>query len=346
MDNAGGGQRGLRATPSPQLLQILSEAYRIEATAPPVDLGGSSSLNLLISAASGRFVLRVYRPYITPARLDAIHLVRETLAAHGIPCPQPIQTRDGESWVKLDGRLIEVEAYVEHDGYMNNWARLESALPTLGQIHSLLATLEVGSEGRRPLFANHIEPQDAYTKTLHGTRRMRGWNGPSDQQALVAAAEELAHELASAEETIAEIVPRQLVHGDFWDNNVGFQDKKMVFVADFDFMGERARIDDLALTLYFTCLRYPEKLVTDGLLANLRRLVDAYESGLSTPLSGTERAGLPLAMARQPLWSIGGWVALLDDEASARQHAAGMHWKVDWALQIVHDLTRWQAALA
>ena len=30
-------------------------------------------------------------------------------------------------------------------------------------------------------------------------------------------------------------------------------------------------------------------------------------------------AALPLAMARQPLWSIGGWVALLDDEEAARQ---------------------------
>jgi Ser/Thr protein kinase RdoA (MazF antagonist) len=46
-------------------------------------------------------------------------------------------------------------------------------------------------------------------------------------------------------------LPHQLVHGDFWDNNVGFLGGRPVLVADFDFMGERARIDDLALTLWY-----------------------------------------------------------------------------------------------
>jgi homoserine kinase type II len=78
----------------------------------------------------------------------------------------------------------------------------------------------------------------------------------------------------------------------------------------------------------------------------VRRLVDAYEAGSDIPLRATERAALPLAIARQPLWSIGGWVASLDDEESARQHAAGVGPAVDWALSLVRDLPRWRAALA
>jgi len=119
-----------------------------------------------------------------------------------------------------------------------------------------------------------------------------------------------------------------------------------VLVTDFDFMGERARIDDVALTLYFTSLKYAATATSDALRWRLRRLVDAYDSGLANPLSRAERAALPLALARQPLWSIGGWVALLDDEPSARHHAAGTVWAVDWALGITGELDRWQTTFA
>src|SRR5205807_10623382 len=104
--------------------------------------------------------------------------------------------------------------------------------------------------------------------------------------------------------------------------------------------------DDLALTLYFTSMDYLETPVSANQLRKLARLVDAYESGLDEPLSRLERAALPAAMARQPLWSIGGWVATLDDEQAARRHAGGTAGEVEWALQVVREVERWQAAFA
>jgi hypothetical protein len=46
------------------------------------------------------------------------------------------------------------------------------------------------------------------------------------------------------------------------------------------------------------------------------------DSGLDDPLTHPERAALPLAMARQPLWAVGRWIALLDDESRARRLAS------------------------
>jgi hypothetical protein len=46
------------------------------------------------------------------------------------------------------------------------------------------------------------------------------------------------------------------------------------------------------------------------------------------------------------LWSIGGWVALLDDAAIAQQHAEGTVWAVEWAMEIVGQIERWQTAFA
>jgi len=346
MDNAGCGLRGLRATPSPELFEALRNCYDIDSGNDAVDIGGSSSLNLLVANDNRRYVLRVYRPYITEARLGALHLVRRELATRGMPCPEVVATRDGQPWIVLDGRLVEVEHYVEHDADMDSWERLETGLPILGRIHTILRDIKIGTDARRPLFANHIESHDALNRTLRGTRRIREWNPSPAERRLADAAEELAHLVSSVERDLVTALPRQLVHGDFWDNNVFFRDGRVVLVTDFDFMGERARIDDLALTLYFTCLKYAEDRLSDDRLRRLRGLVDAYDSGLVDPLTNAERAALPLAIARQPLWSVGGWVALLDDEESARRHAAETCWEVEWALHIVREVDRWQAAFA
>jgi Ser/Thr protein kinase RdoA (MazF antagonist) len=127
---------------------------------------------------------------------------------------------------------------------------------------------------------------------------------------------------------------------------VGFRGARPVLVADFDFMGERARIDDLALTLH--CAR--SDLDADGgsarERARLSHLVASYDAGLDLPLSADERAALPVAMARQPLSSIGVWVARLDDKAAARRHAARVTPELVAARQLMTELGRWQDAFA
>lgn len=343
-DNAGGGVRGLRAQPSAALVQAVRRAYGIDALeADGTDLGGSSSLNLLVSDGHCRYVVRAYRPYITAARLADIQRARQELTAHGVPVASARSTLDGRHWTVFDGRLVEVERYVASDAIMDSWERLLQGLPVLGRMHAILRGVPFSAEGRSPRFANHIEPQQALGRTVQGTRRIRGWQPSSpDDLRLADTSEELAHVVSAAERELVPLLPRQVVHGDYWHNNVHFREGGVVLVTDFDFMGERARIDDLALTLYsFACSDAP---ASDKRFGKLRSLVDAYEGGLDEPLSVVERAALPLAIARQPLWSIGGWIAALDEEAAARQHAESMLGEVDWALHIVRELDRWQAA--
>ncbi|HEY5986358.1 MAG TPA: hypothetical protein VIV12_08285 [Streptosporangiaceae bacterium] len=49
-------------------------------------------------------------------------------------------------------------------------------------------------------------------------------------------AERLAEQVAPGEAALTGRLPRQLVYGDFWDDNVFFQGETSVFVADFAFM--------------------------------------------------------------------------------------------------------------
>ncbi len=342
-DNAGGGDRGLRATVSPQLLESVASAYGIRVGDHVVDLGGSSNLNVRVGDVEN-YVVRVYRPHMLDVRLRAIRQVRHRLAAAGVPCDGVVPTLDGQRCIMFDARLVEVEHYVDHDADMDSWERLSTGFRTLGVMHDALAGLEADEAARSPRYANYISEAEALEATRRGAQRIRRWNASPTELQVADDAEQLAQFLS--ERRHGGELPAQLVHGDYWDNNVFFQGSELVFVTDFDYMGHRPRIDDLALTMYFACQQFYESRVSDGQLERLADLLHAYDKGTVRPLSAGERAAVPLAIARQPLWSIGGWVTWLDDEQAARQHAAAAATEVGWALALTHDLGRWQAAFA
>jgi homoserine kinase type II len=347
MDDAGGGRRGLRAGPSDELLDMLESSYGIPGTSTMSDLGGSSNLNLLVVAGRRKLVVRVYRPWVTPARLTDIQHTRRQLARRGVPCPVPIPASDGGEWTLVGGRLVEVEDYVEHDGHMDTWERVEEGLHVLGRMHTVLATIGVGTDAKQPLFANYLAPEDVAASVARGVARIRSWPPTGAEGRLADAAEQLARHVDELQQQCQyRALPRQLVHGDFWDNNVLYRHEELVCIHDFDHMGERARIDDVALTLYFMNAEPGSDIDHDRRRLRLRRLLDAYDAGLQPRLTAAERAALPLAVARQPLWSVGGWIASLDDQRAARAHASGMTTAVEFALGIVRAMPQWQETFA
>ncbi|MBA3868751.1 MAG: phosphotransferase [Anaerolineae bacterium] len=333
-----------RAELSPRLFDALRDQYGLRNSEDATDLGGSSNLNLLISHNLQRYVVRVYRPWVTVARLSDIQQVRKHLAYGGVPCAQPLLTQSGASWIVIDERLVEVEPYVEHDANMDTWPRLEAGIPLLGRIHKLLRTVRVSEDGCNAPAANAVDPHDVLTMTLRGIECIRLWDASPVEIALATEAETLAQLVNQAQSRIEEL-PRQLVHGDYWDNNVFFQEGRIVQVADFDFMGERTRVEDLALTLYYTNSTFSDDPVSDKRIQMLRTLVDAYDTGTDERLTEAERAMLPIALARTSLAFIA-MIADIDSEVGARSMAAKMVGDVAWSLIIMRDLERWQTGFA
>ena len=346
MDDADGGRRGLRPRPGPDLFQALGDHYGLDRSAAGVDLGGSSSLNLLVGDGERRYVARAHRASVTPGRLDAIHQARRALRAGGVPCARPVPTLRGDPWISVQGRLLEVEAYVDHDAVMDAWERLETGMALLARAHDLLRAVEVGEAGRHPLFANHLEPAEVLAWTRRATARIRGWGPTGEEAGLAAALDRLADLIVDAEAGLVDGLLRQLVHGDFWDDNVLFRLGRPVLLTDLDFMGERARVDDLALTLRCASSDLEAGRGPGGLPARLARLAAGYDAGLEARLSAAERAALPLAMARQNLSTVVGWVARLDDQAVARRHLAGAGPEVAASLRVMAELDRWQDTFA
>jgi len=261
------------------LLAFVAERYGLRVDSPR-DLGGSFNLNVLVDG----HVLRVYGPWVSGERLQALQRIRRTLRARGVPIPEVRPARDGAPLCAFGDCVLEVERYIAGVP-MASWAQLRTGMRALGRLHSLMADLDVEAP---PPIANHLPQELALAATLDAAAVIRAWGPAAQEKRYAESAEALARLLPVAP------LPRQLVHGDFWDNNVLFRGAELAAVLDFDFAGVRPRVDDLALPLY--CV-----LEDGGQLADVRSLVDAYDEGCSTPLSKDERRALPFAMARMPL---------------------------------------------
>jgi Ser/Thr protein kinase RdoA (MazF antagonist) len=337
---------GERAVVTTELLRLLQEQYGFFWRGEVVDLGGSSNLNIHLPTEDGGFVARVYCPWTSSARLSSIQLVRSSLAEAGIPLPKTIPTLEGTSWVDFDGRVLEVERYVSGER-MDTWDRLLHGMGILGQIHQTLQGVEADEAAREAPYANYVAADRALAWTREVAARIGMEGGSRAELRLAQLAEKLALELQGPELKTAALLPRQLVHGDFWDNNVLFGEQEIVAVLDFDFMGERARIDDIALILCytFTTPSFRQQYRPSDRIGKLRELVDAYDAGLHNHLSPHERTALPFALVRNVLppfcnlWHV-------RDEAVYHKYVNQITSEVEWSLDLLAEVDSWQQGFA
>jgi homoserine kinase type II len=219
---------------------------------------------------------------------------------------------------------------------MDALPRIRQAMPLLARLHAALERADLPEAADDLCFGNYLAAADITTNAAAGVQRIRrlGASLPPIADAADALADKLAATPTSTE-------PGQWCHGDYWDNNVLFRNGHVVLVTDFGFMNRRPRIDDLALTLYFTLWEL-DAAAHPNPAVELAALVNAYDRGASRPLSREERNALPLALARQPLWSIGVWAVELDDDAAVVAHLQGHDAALTRALNILEHIDQWQ----
>lgn len=334
-----------RLTGTDALAAEISAAYGLDRPHRWSDLGGSWTTNLRLDFHDREpLVARIHRAYSATDRLLAVQAARAAVAAAGLPAVRPLRAADGSSYVRLgNGRLAEVEPFVAWNERMNTAPRLEAGFGVFGRLHDALRNATIPAAGRTTIAANHLHSELAVVASRRGATRVQGWH----DGALSRLADEVVRHLEVVDRAERPLLPgqvRQVVHGDFWDNNIVFRDGELAAVLDFDFMAARPRIDDLALTVYFFLLEPGKALPTAADRAQVRRLVDAYDAGTTKPLSAEERAMLPLAIARQPAWSLGHWVNVLD-EHDARQHFGQVGAEFPVARAVLAELPAWQDAL-
>jgi Ser/Thr protein kinase RdoA (MazF antagonist) len=314
------------------LARMLDREYGIELAEPIRLLGGAYSENRHVLAMDGQWVARIYASWTDRSRLTGLRAVRDGVRAAGYPCPRPRSTGPGDPFAEICGRLVEVEEYVESDATMDTAARFTIALPLLGRMHALLADLPPIPGAVTAPYCNHIPAERLVEETAPAIATIRRWSLAKDEATLLALAEQLTRRL----QAVRPDLPQQLVHGDFWHNNVLFRGSEVAAVLDYDFVGVRPRIDDLALTLFFVNEHLGRADRSRRRLDLLRDLVAGYDSGAKVPLSPVERRALPAAIARSPLFFLrdiarGGAAAGRRELRSLR----GPEW--EWAAAVLAD---------
>jgi homoserine kinase type II len=329
---------------SVELVTEVAQALGLAARSGWSDVGGSWALNLRVTDAFlGPVVARVHRRSVTEQRLAAEQAARQALLHAGLPAVPTITGASGSTINRLgNGHLVELEPFVGSTARMRTPALLTTGFAMLARSHDALAAAALPVGALTVPWSNHIETSAAADATRAGAERMRGWA----RSHLSAFADHVVEhvDLVTRLESSVTGLPRQVVHGDFWDNNVLFDRGRVVAVLDFGFMGERPRIDDLALPIWFYLLEPGHALPTADDIRVVRGLLDAYDAASSAPLSTAERLALPLAVARQPAWSAGRWVRVLDrPEALAHAEAAALELPV--AQAVLTRLDVWQRVL-
>jgi len=330
---------------SSSLVEHVREAYSVGGVELNMDLGGTRNLTLLVTTGSGMLVVRAYGPGVALERLLAIQSVRRALSARGVPTSVPLSTRTGQSWSRYGGRLVEVEEFVEHSARLDSWDRLERALPMLADLHNVLRTSSMSPASKRPVAVRYPNAGEVREWIPRVWKRLEPWPLPPEVVGFVRRAEALAHRVHELALPYRGRVPVQLVHGNFWDSSVLFRAGRVVLVGDFDFMAERPRIDDLALTLYFASSTLAVNPATEKSRRRLRTFVDVYDARLDDHLTTTERRALPLAIAQIPLVVLQ-YIAESRRAEEVHRLVERMLPELSWSAAIVDQLEHWQEGLA
>ncbi|TDO49822.1 Ser/Thr protein kinase RdoA (MazF antagonist) [Kribbella sp. VKM Ac-2527] len=288
---------GGRATGTTEWLEFVRQEYPLAEVTFVRDLGGNFNLNLQVFTDQGALVVRISPQWVEADRLAAVQAVRQYLRDRGWPIPRTLRSRSGRTLAQLDGRVVEVEQYVEPSGTsMTTWPAISAGIQWLARLHEDLRAAPTSTAAAHPPMANHIEADAEFSSTIAD---IRSWSLSAEEATYVDAAEQLAASLAHESPDCD--LPRQLVHGDFWATNVYLSGDQLTLLLDLDFLGERPRVDDLALTLFFINDHLGRSDTSSIRIAKLRNLVNDYDAALKTPLSPTERAAIPYAVVRTPL---------------------------------------------
>jgi homoserine kinase type II len=252
---------------------------------------GIENTNYFVETDAGRWVLTLFER-IPPERLQFhLDLLRH-LAAHGVPCPDPVADGSGALWSPLAGRPAALVTRLPGRGVER------PALAHCAPVGDLLARMHVAVAGLRCTQPNPRGPDWWFEAAARLEALL-----PAAQGRLLA--DELAAQRAAQSGDAHRSLPRGAVHSDLFRDNVLFDGDTIGGVIDFWFAGVDTLVFDLAVTANDWCVDD-----TSGALdtARLDALLGAYVA-CRVP-TDAERAAWPMAMRAAALRF---WLSRLDD---------------------------------
>jgi homoserine kinase type II len=221
---------------------------------------GSVNTHYLLETSRGRHLLRIdeVKSEIEVKReLDLLLFLRK----HGFPCPQPLADRKGRHYREAAGKCLSVYRY--YDGHVVRPERLTTAhLESIGRVLADLHT--VGKS-----YKKGIDNRFTFERVADLYAEVRG-RLPSYFKRIVRT---LDDEVDYLQNYLENKLPKGIIHGDLFHDNLILKGEKVVAVLDFEAASRGKFIYDLATAVNALCF--------DGATYQLKRfeaLIAGYEA--------------------------------------------------------------------
>jgi len=256
-----------------QLADIVEDYGLVKLVAASGIPTGSVNTNYCLETARGRHLLRIDEvkgELDVKRELDFLVYLRK----YGFPCPQPIADRKGRWYRESGGKCLSLYRWL--DGQLVpadrlGTPRLETVGRALADLHLIGKSYKKGIENRftydrvSQLYAEVRERLPPYFRKMVRT---------------------LDDEVAYLQHYLENKLPRGVIHGDLFHDNLLFKGEKLVAILDFEAACRGKFIFDLATAVNALCF--------DGeryVLKRFEALITGYES--LRPLSLAEWDAFP-----------------------------------------------------
>ncbi len=232
--------------------QILSNWFaQPVASLQPIE-GGTLNWNFHVVTNAGDYVLRCHRDNLETERIEGEHALLEWVVERDIPAPAPVPARSGQTLIEGGGHRWSLARRLP-GRHVARGALTAAQARALGEMHGRLQSLLAShpeSEDARMTLQWDIESSKRALARLVELATARG-----EEQWIVAALlrqRELLDGLEALTMDAAAALPRQLLHGDFHDQQVLFRGDDVSAVLDWEIWRTDPRAWELVRSVSFS----------------------------------------------------------------------------------------------
>src|SRR6266436_4248844 len=216
-----------------ELAEVVEDHGLVKLLAAHGVAAGSVNTTYLLETARGKHLLRVDEvkgELEVKRELDLLLFLRK----HGFPCPQPIADRKGHHYREAGGKCLSVYRY--YDGHVLRSERISAAqLENIGRVLADLHTI-----GKS--YKKGIENRFSFERVASLYGEVRG-RLPSYFKRIVRTLDDEVDYLQNYLETK---LPKGIIHGDLFHDNLIVKGDKVVAVLDFEAASRGKFVFDLA----------------------------------------------------------------------------------------------------
>ena len=201
---------------------------------------GSVNTHYLLETAKGKFLVKIDEvkgEMEVKRELDLLVFLRK----HGFPCPVPLTDRRGRQYIEWGGKLLSVYRYI--DGHFVEpedltAGQLENVGRVLADLHLIGKTYKKGIDNRFGFERVAEVYFDARGRLPHYFKKI---------------IRTLDEEIDYLNHYLEGKLPKGIIHGDLFHDNIKFKGEKVVAVLDFEAACRGKFIFDLATAVNALC---------------------------------------------------------------------------------------------